>query len=530
MKEETKLLGKRIVAVFQPQAWNNDRAIDIDGREHIDVTDRVLRLPLDRIHSLRDYRDSTDNLVDGSSAALKHVGPFTVRVADSVCGFFGEKQLSDITEDMLVSARQATLNVLQARTLSELDQLWSLLGDVPVTPDGQHLDAPFLHFVKGAETETVWRWFEAQNPQFIVGNVQQGVRLTDDVGQKLTETEYLFHVEGLGQEVWRVGSSEKSARDALWDALTHNERDRVVQIECIDERVPSPPEMHQRRQAPSGGYCEDCKWSARSGGGKCEGCLAAEQDCPDDGPCGRKVPGAKVVILPDGYNGHTIKFFADPVQVDGNRVKLRCAEPGKEYMIAWRDRTAVQAAVAAQGGSLPEVARRDDVFALRNALQEVLLTSKATNKAAQAAQEHAYAAYLASFTAEEKAYVVSTARLWQTEKAGTGFFQDVELDSFDAVVKNLGRVLVHSFVNAAEAKAALRSVIAPELPNGVDWTVSVEMSVTADSAGQAARFALDDLRDVTLEEITVDVTNLESGRIEAVSVKNATSRPRSPGM
>lgn len=34
--------------------------------------------------------------------------------------------------------------------------------------------------------------------------------------------------------------------------------------------------LQQERQAPSGGYCEDCKWSARSGGGKCEGCLALD--------------------------------------------------------------------------------------------------------------------------------------------------------------------------------------------------------------------------------------------------------------
>jgi hypothetical protein len=249
----------------------------------------------------------------------------------------------------------------------------------------------------------------------------------------------------------------------------------------------------------------------------------AEQERSNDDPHEGTLPKPKVVILPDGYNGHTMKFFVDPVQVNGNVVKLRCAEPGKEYMTAWRDRAAVQAAVAAQGGSAPEVARRDDVFALRNALRDVLLTSKAPNKAAEAAQEKAYAVYLASFTPEEKEYVVSAARLWQREKGETGFFQDVELDSFEAVVRNLGRSLVHDFVTTAQAKAVSRAVTTPDVPNGVDWTVSIEIDVTADSAEQAAKFALDDLRDVTLEEINVSVTNLESGRIEAVSVKNAAS-------
>lgn len=104
-----KLPAKRIAAVFQPQAWVNDCATDIDGQEVVDVTDRVLRLSLDRIHGLQDYRDSTDDLMDGSSAVMKHDGPFTVRAVDSVREFFGVKELSDVTEDMLASARQATL-------------------------------------------------------------------------------------------------------------------------------------------------------------------------------------------------------------------------------------------------------------------------------------------------------------------------------------------------------------------------------------------------------------------------------------
>ncbi|KWN05415.1 hypothetical protein WT83_29110 [Burkholderia territorii] len=74
---------------------------------------------------------------------------------------------------------QPTRNQPQ-RTLSNLYQLWDKLGDVPISDDGQHLDESFLHFGKGAEKETVWRWFEAQNPQFIVGEVVQGIRKTDE--------------------------------------------------------------------------------------------------------------------------------------------------------------------------------------------------------------------------------------------------------------------------------------------------------------------------------------------------------------
>jgi len=43
----------------------------------------------------------------------------------------------------------------------------------------------------------------------------------------------------------------------------------------------------------------------------------------------------KIITLPDGYNGHMAKFYSEPVEIDGNLIKLRCAEPGKEYMFRW---------------------------------------------------------------------------------------------------------------------------------------------------------------------------------------------------
>ena len=46
----------------------------------------------------------------------------------------------------------------------------------------------------------------------------------------------------------------------------------------------------------------------------------------------------KIIILTDGFNGHTVKCFAEPLEVDGNLVKLQVAEPGKEYMIKWARR------------------------------------------------------------------------------------------------------------------------------------------------------------------------------------------------
>ncbi|CAE6966604.1 hypothetical protein R70199_07760 [Paraburkholderia domus] len=63
-----------------------------------------------------------------------------------------------------------------------------------------------------------------------------------------------------------------------------------------------------------------------------------------------KARQSRVVNLADGYNGHTIAFFVDPVEVGGETIKLRCAVPGKEYMTAWRAMAEVKAALTSQGG------------------------------------------------------------------------------------------------------------------------------------------------------------------------------------
>lgn len=98
--------AKRIEAYFQPQAWIRDCATDIDGGRSIDVTDEVLSLQLDQIHTLRDYRDSTDALVD--PIKLGHDGPYTVSVVSSVEEFFGVQSLDGITQEQLDGARAAS--------------------------------------------------------------------------------------------------------------------------------------------------------------------------------------------------------------------------------------------------------------------------------------------------------------------------------------------------------------------------------------------------------------------------------------
>lgn len=44
----------------------------------------------------------------------------------------------------------------------------------------------------------------------------------------------------------------------------------------------------------------------------------------------------QTVVVPDGFTGHTVLMYADPIEerADGT-VKLKCAIPGKEYLTRW---------------------------------------------------------------------------------------------------------------------------------------------------------------------------------------------------
>jgi hypothetical protein len=69
--------------------------------------------------------------------------------------------------------------------LSTLYALWKKLGDVPMADrvNAECLEEEFLDFPPGTHREEIWHWFEARNPAFIVGDVMQGIRLPDAVGQ-----------------------------------------------------------------------------------------------------------------------------------------------------------------------------------------------------------------------------------------------------------------------------------------------------------------------------------------------------------
>lgn len=55
---------------------------------------------------------------------------------------------------------------------------------------------------------------------------------TQSAGMK----EYLYVLVGLGIKRWVVGATAKTAGHSLWNSLTDDQRNAVVDMEYIDER------------------------------------------------------------------------------------------------------------------------------------------------------------------------------------------------------------------------------------------------------------------------------------------------------
>ena len=70
---------------------------------------------------------------------------------------------------------EAYLNEQRAKaipTLKErdkrLEQLWAEVGDVPMNPETEKMEEPFLHFPAGTDREDIWSWFDERHSKGVV--------------------------------------------------------------------------------------------------------------------------------------------------------------------------------------------------------------------------------------------------------------------------------------------------------------------------------------------------------------------------
>lgn len=71
-------------------------------------------------------------------------------------------------------AKSAGFDVIKGHIpLEDLHALWQSGKDVPISDEG-YIEEPWAGFPDGTFREEIWRWFEKQNPQFVVGSLLKG--------------------------------------------------------------------------------------------------------------------------------------------------------------------------------------------------------------------------------------------------------------------------------------------------------------------------------------------------------------------
>ena len=53
-------------------------------------------------------------------------------------------------------------------TPAQLREMWSQFADIPLN-DYQQTEVPFLHFPKGTDRMYIFRWFDEQYPEGVIG-------------------------------------------------------------------------------------------------------------------------------------------------------------------------------------------------------------------------------------------------------------------------------------------------------------------------------------------------------------------------
>ena len=52
--------------------------------------------------------------------------------------------------------------------------LWDYFGDLPMNPETEEMEVPFMRFPEGTHREEIWKWFESTFPGFSVGKALCG--------------------------------------------------------------------------------------------------------------------------------------------------------------------------------------------------------------------------------------------------------------------------------------------------------------------------------------------------------------------
>lgn len=70
-------------------------------------------------------------------------------------------------EAYLIERMEPNIATLQERD-AELERLWDGFADVPMNPETEKMEEPFLHFPAGTDREEIWHWFDDRHSKGVM--------------------------------------------------------------------------------------------------------------------------------------------------------------------------------------------------------------------------------------------------------------------------------------------------------------------------------------------------------------------------
>lgn len=121
----------------------------------------------------------------------------------------------------------SNMDTLQTRD-AKLEQLWGEFADVPMNPETEEMEKPFLHFPAGTNREEIWHWFDERHskgvvyllygtePKYSLKNMAPLVRAQSLCCECDSET-CLFNPEGICKAPFVTGKAPVLSEDGCTD-------------------------------------------------------------------------------------------------------------------------------------------------------------------------------------------------------------------------------------------------------------------------------------------------------------------------
>jgi len=113
----------------------------------------------------------------------------------------------------------------------ELEELWGELADVPMNPETECMEEPFLHFPAGTNREDIWKWFDCR----YTGGV--AALLYGDGVDRTRKSAMLLYYSELCDDCESHSCAYNSAGECRYPMVHHRVPNITEEQGCLDSCV-----------------------------------------------------------------------------------------------------------------------------------------------------------------------------------------------------------------------------------------------------------------------------------------------------